>query len=149
MSSSIHFIIEFGNNPTLQFHDIYCSKEKLAVTIIFWRLRYIEKSTSSGQYINFKSNSLLSHKIAVIRLLYNRVSKFCNDKVVFNNKINKIFYRLHLKDSSRRWCHRIVSEIPQKSSQYPIPCQQVNPKGTISLPYYSISEKKICRFQEC
>ncbi|UYV67089.1 hypothetical protein LAZ67_4003865 [Cordylochernes scorpioides] len=84
-NSSIQFTIEKENNGSLPFLDILFTRNRTGFTTKVYR-----KPTSPTQYLHFASNSLISHKITVVRTLTKRAFIHCSSKIEYNNELKSI-----------------------------------------------------------
>ena len=83
---NIKFTIEKQNNHSIAFLDVFISvvnNQKLT-------LQTYHKSTYTGPFLNFKSFTLFSCKISLIKCLIDRSFKICNNWNSFHNDIENI-----------------------------------------------------------
>ena len=83
---NIKFIIEKQNKHCTAFLDVLISR----INNQNLTLQTYHKSTYTGLLLNFKSFTLFSYKISLIKCLIDRLFKICNNWYSFQNDIENI-----------------------------------------------------------
>ena len=127
---NIKFTIEKQVNHSIAFLDVFIS----GIDNQNLTLRTYHKSTYTGQLFNFKSFTLFSYKIGLIKCLIDRSLKICNNWNSLHNDIENIKSNI-IKNAYPLF---LINKLIQKYLNHTFSSNQNQLKDTSSVYYFKL-----------
>ena len=125
-------------DSSISFLDILITK-KLNSPFIEFSTSVYRKKTVTGQYFNFHSINLISHKKSAVRILLFRSYNYCNPDDFLIEK-EKNFSDLIPNDYSKNWLRRIFNEFLHPVHLDRSISSAQPPKNIFRVPYSGLSK---------
>ena len=127
---NIKLTIEKQINQSIAFLDVFIS----GINNQYLTLQTYHKSTNTRLLLNFKSFTLFSYKISLIKCLIDRSFKICNNWNSFHNDIENIKSNL-IKNA---YPSSLIDKVSKKYLDYKFSSNQSQLKDTTDVHYFKL-----------